>query len=113
LADANATWLRRAGTLTIFCVDFLHHLDLEVALGNELLQPRVLRLELLQAAHVIRLQRPEALAPRVKRLLADAVLLGDGCLRITIRFPQDRHHLLVRKSALAHVGLRFGGQSLK
>jgi enolase len=33
--------------------------------------------------------------------------------RFAIRFPQDRHHLLVRKPALAHVCLRIGGQSLK
>src|SRR6266480_4551358 len=29
----------------VFCGDFLHHLDLEITLGHQLLQPSVLRLE--------------------------------------------------------------------
>jgi hypothetical protein len=29
-------------TLTSFLRDFLHHLDLELSLGNQLLQPRIL-----------------------------------------------------------------------
>jgi hypothetical protein len=32
-----------------FCGDFLHGLDLEITLGNQLLQPRILGLELLQS----------------------------------------------------------------
>jgi hypothetical protein len=47
LRTAYVTCSGRAGTLTIFCGDFLHHFDLEVALGHEFLQARVLLLELL------------------------------------------------------------------
>jgi hypothetical protein len=39
-----------------FCDDFLHGLDLEITLGNQLLQPRILGLELLQAPDVVRLK---------------------------------------------------------
>jgi hypothetical protein len=38
--------------------------------GKQLLETRILRLELLQALHVVRLHRAEALAPAVDRLLA-------------------------------------------
>ena len=71
-----ATCRRRAGTLTSFCRDFLHHLDFEIALGHQLLQPRILRFELPQALDVVRLKTSETLAPSVDRLLADAVPLG-------------------------------------
>src|SRR6266516_4089600 len=36
----------------VFCGNFLHHLDLEITLGHQLLQPRVLRLELPQAPYL-------------------------------------------------------------
>jgi hypothetical protein len=49
-----ATCWRRAGTLTIFCGDFLHHLDLDIALCYQFFQPRILRLELPQVASSIR-----------------------------------------------------------
>src|SRR5262249_41523702 len=48
---AYATAKRRAGTLTIVCGNLLHHLDLQVALGNQRLQPRVLGLECLGKRH--------------------------------------------------------------
>src|SRR5262249_20718699 len=51
----------------VFCGDFLHDLDLEITLGNELLQPRILGLELLQAPDVVRLKATETLAPGVDR----------------------------------------------
>src|SRR5215469_1875584 len=38
-----------------FCCDFLYDLDLEIALGNQLLQPSILGLKLPQTPHVIRL----------------------------------------------------------
>ena len=47
----------------IFCRDFLHHLDLEVAFDDQLLQPRILRFELLEPPHVVRLEAAEPLAP--------------------------------------------------
>src|SRR4051812_37453479 len=44
----------------------------------------------------------EALAPRVDRLLAHPVPLGNSCRRLSIRLAQDRHHLLVREPRFAH-----------
>lgn len=37
----------------LFCGDFLHHLDLEIALRQQFLQPRILGLKLLQALNCI------------------------------------------------------------
>jgi hypothetical protein len=51
-----ATCSRRTGTLTIFYGNLLHHLDLEIALRHQLLQPRVLLFKLLQPPHVVRLE---------------------------------------------------------
>jgi hypothetical protein len=52
---------------SFFCIDVLHHLDLQIALGHQLLQPRILCLELLQAANIVGLERPKPLAPRIDR----------------------------------------------
>ena len=35
--------------LPLYCSDLLHHLNLQIALRHQLLQPRILLLELLQA----------------------------------------------------------------
>src|SRR5512139_746001 len=96
----------------VFCGDFLHHLDLEVTLGHQLLQPRILDLKLLQAAHVVRLKPAETLAPDVDRLLAGPVPLGNRRYRFAIRLAEDRHHLVFRKTRFAHCSLRIGSQSL-
>jgi hypothetical protein len=40
--------------LTNFCGDLLYHLDLEVALRNDFLQPHVLLLECLQPSNLVR-----------------------------------------------------------
>jgi hypothetical protein len=42
------------GRSPVFCGDFHHHLDLEITLGDQLLQPRILGLELLQPPEVVR-----------------------------------------------------------
>jgi hypothetical protein len=44
--------------------------------GDQLFQQRILRLELLEPPHVVRLETTEPLTPRVDRLLADPVPLG-------------------------------------
>src|SRR6185312_10667609 len=88
--------------LPFFSVDLLHDLDLEVPLRQQLLQLAILGGERLQLLHFRRLQLPEVLAPDVDRLLADPVLLGDLGHRRTVGLTQDRHHLLVGKSALSH-----------
>jgi len=97
--------------LPVFCGDFLD-LDLEITLDNQLLQPRILGLELLQAPDVARLKAAETLAPGVDRLLADAVPLGHRRNLITIRLADDRDHLLFRETRFAHCSLRIGSQSL-
>src|SRR5689334_18101480 len=63
--------------LPFFCRDLLHHVDLEVTLGDELLELRVLLLELAQSLHVDRFQLTVPLAPAVDRRLAHAVLLRE------------------------------------
>ena len=46
LYSASFCRLRADGSATpVFCGDFLHDLDLEITLGNQLLQPRILGLE--------------------------------------------------------------------
>jgi hypothetical protein len=53
-AARHSRWLAAGEprTLTSFCGDFLHHLDLEFSLGNQLLQSRILGVELLQPPDV-------------------------------------------------------------
>src|SRR5262245_21399663 len=82
--------------------------DLEITLGNQLLQPRILGLQLLQAPDLLRLKPTETLTPRVNRLLADSVPLGDHRDRVAIRLADHRHHLLFRETRLAHCSLRSG-----
>ena len=75
----------------VFCGDFLHDLDLEITLGNELLQPRILGLELLQAPDVVRLKATETLAPGVDRPSeSGASLRGPKSLgQATSPYPSD------------------------
>jgi len=64
LYSASFCRLRADGSATpVFCGDFLHDLDLEITLGNQLLQPRILGLELLQAPDVVRLKATETPEP--------------------------------------------------
>src|SRR5262249_51650903 len=83
-------------------VDLLHHVDLEIALGNELLELGVLSFELAKAFDISRIQLPESLAPGVDGLLADFMLLGNLGDRTAIGFTQDRDHLFFAKAALLH-----------
>src|SRR5262249_47447149 len=85
-----------------FCVDLLHHLDGQVALGEQLLQSRVLLLQRAQLLHVGCFQFAVPLAPHVQRLLADPVLLGDLRDRRLIRLAQDLDHLVLGESCLPH-----------
>jgi hypothetical protein len=74
--------------LPFFCGDFLHQLDFEVPLGEQLLQPGVLLLQLSELLHIIGGHAAETLSPRVDRLLADAVALSDLGYRITVRLAR-------------------------
>jgi hypothetical protein len=59
----------------LFCGDLLYHVDVQIALGQHLLQPRVLGPQLALSSDLIHGHLLETLAPRLERLLADAVLL--------------------------------------
>src|SRR5262249_38931676 len=85
-----------------FSVDLLHDIDLEIALGNELLELGVLGFELAKALNVGRIQLPESLAPGVDGLLADLVLLRNLGHWTAISFPQNRDHLFFGETALLH-----------
>src|SRR5690606_19536079 len=74
----------------------------EITVHHQLLQPRVLRFQLLQPAHLIGRQGAELLAPVVDRLLANLVSLRNNAGWLPIRFSQDRHHLFVRTTGLPH-----------
>jgi hypothetical protein len=74
----------------------------EIPLGQQLLQPCVLGLDLSQTLHIHRLELAESLAPGVDRHIADPVLLGDLGHRGLIGLTQDLYHLLFRKSGLFH-----------
>ena len=88
--------------LPFFCADFLHHLELEITLGDELFEPCVLLIKLSKPSYIEFLELPEPLAPEVYRLLRDAVLLRGLRDRPRIGFPQDPNHLLFRKPCLLH-----------
>jgi hypothetical protein len=60
-----------------FSRDLLEDVDLEIAVSDHLLQPAVLLLQSAQALHIGGFEGPVPLPPRVDRLIADAVLLGD------------------------------------
>ena len=78
-----------------FCVDLLQlNLEVEVALADELLEPRVLPFELPQAARRLTASLLSACAI-VHRLLGNAVLLGNHANRRVVKLPQDRHDLIV------------------
>jgi hypothetical protein len=73
---------RRPCGLTIFSVDFLHHLDLKVALSQQLLELGILRRQGLESLHIDRLQLPEILPPGVDRLFADLVFLAAAATEV-------------------------------
>src|SRR5450631_1830772 len=99
---AYSTSCLRPGALTIFCVDLLHHLELEVSVGNHLLEARILGLQGLQLLGVRHLHLPEPPPPHVDRLLAHSVLLGHLRDRRPVRLAQDLHHLLFAEPTLLH-----------
>src|SRR5471032_175429 len=83
-------------------VDLLEHVNGELALGQELLQPGVLAFERTQTLDVLRREFAEVLAPGVDRLLADLVLLGSLGDRRPVCLAQRRNHLFFRESTLPH-----------
>src|SRR5690606_7842791 len=90
-----------------FFRDVLHHVDLEIPLGDHLLQARVLRLELPQPTNIGDIELPVALAPAVDRLLADPMTLRDLWHRLRIGLAQDPDHLVLGETALLHGSSRL------
>src|SRR5690606_41214663 len=85
-----------------FPAALLHRVDLEVSLGHQLLQPRILLLELLQAPNICDLEVPISLAPGVDRGFAHAVLLCDLRHRGLIGLTQNPDHLIFGIPPLLH-----------
>jgi len=85
--------------MVFFCGDLLHDLDCKVPFRMFLLQPRVLLFQQAQTLHVIGGHAIKPLSPRVVRLLADFMHLGNlwatGLRSASRRMP---HHLLFGKS---------------
>lgn len=77
-----------------FCVDLLENLEVQISLGEELLQSAVLKLQCLQALDIGRFHLAEMLTPGTDGGVADFVLLGSLGHRRAICFAQDRDHLL-------------------
>ena len=76
VAQACSTCRRLAYPLTIFSVDPLHHLELQVPLGYDFLQPRVLLLNVTQMRDVGRFELAEGLSAAADRRTRDPVPLG-------------------------------------
>jgi len=65
--------LANTGRAMHFSPDLLHNIDLEIALSEQLLEFRVLRLQLAPSLHVRRLELPEALAPQTYGLITGQI----------------------------------------
>jgi hypothetical protein len=85
-----------------FCIDLLEHRDVQIALGQQLLQLRVLGFECLQTLDIAGGEFTEMLASGVNRLFAELVLLGSFGHRRAVGLAQDRHHLFLAESTLPH-----------
>jgi hypothetical protein len=99
---ASPTFSRRACALAIFFVDLLHHLEFQIAFGDEFLESRIPLFQLPKPSNVERLKLSESLAPEVYGLFGDPVLLGRLGDRPCISFPPDPNHLLFGKSCLLY-----------
>ncbi len=99
--------------LTIFCGDLPHHLDLQVQLGEQLLQTGVLLGQALDLLDFVNGHPGKPLAPAIDTLLRHVVSFGHFGHRIFIRFPQDPDDLLVAVSVLLHCSLLNGNYLLK
>jgi hypothetical protein len=96
------TSLRRSSTSGAFFDDLLHHVDLDVPLGQEAFEPGVLPLQLAGAFDVGFGNRAELPLPDEERVLAVPVLAGelfDG-LGAQLGFTQEADNLLFGETLL-------------
>jgi flavin-binding protein dodecin len=84
--------LLASGGPYIFCVDLFHHVQLEIALRQHLLEPRVLLFDLLEPLDVGGRQPTEMPSRVVDGLLADSVFLRDLSDRSFGRRGSERAH---------------------
>ena len=81
--------------------DLFHYFDFEVSLRQQLLEPGVFLLELLQALYVGNLHAPERPTRSANRLDAHAVFLGYRHDRALLSLAQHLHLLLFARSTLS------------
>ena len=99
--------------LAFYTEGTLQRLDIQVRLGQELLQLRVLRLELAQPLGLIDLQSAELRALFVERRVTEAVRAAQLLDRHPgLGFLQKPDDLLLRKSPLLHARFSFQKRTL-
>ena len=79
-----------------FCDDLLHHFKLQIPLGHQLLQPRILLLQALELDHLANFHPLEPPAPQIQRLLRYVVLARRRGHTVPSRFAQNLDDLLFR-----------------
>jgi hypothetical protein len=93
----------------LVCRDLLHHLDFEITLSQDFLQPGVLLLQLLEPPNVVAIHLAEALAPLYKVFsLTPCALRPPLCCD---QLAQHVDHLFFCKPALLHDFLLGGRPS--
>src|SRR6185437_3329948 len=96
----------------LFSQKLLHHVDLDVTLGQQTLEPPVLLLQLAQTLHVRLAHRTVLPTPHVKRRLTDPVCPRQLADRLLTRLglTQDPDDLLLGESLLHPTSdpFRFG-----
>jgi hypothetical protein len=93
----------------LFRVDFFHDIELNITLGDKLLQRRVFLLKLAKPSHIHRLKFALTFAPAVDRGFGHAVSLGDLTDRIAVGFAQYLDLLVFGESTLLHNSLALWG----
>nr|WP_288251435.1 hypothetical protein [uncultured Hydrogenophaga sp.] len=83
-------------------VDLLEDFDIQIAIGQQLIQPRVLDFQCLQAFDVSDVHPYEVPAPGVDAGIAGHVLRGGLGRAGAHCFSQERDYLLFAESALSH-----------
>jgi RHS repeat-associated protein len=99
---------------TRFCEGLLERVHLQVPLGQQPLQPRILLLQITEPLHVAGAQAPKAMAPAVIRRLGNPFLSAkDSDRSLTLLcLLQKSDNLLVSELSVSHLVLPFSRQGL-
>ncbi len=100
LACISCTASRRAVGLTLSLGDYFERLDVEVGLGEQLLQPAVFQIEILQALGIRHGHAAELVPPGVERGITETVPAAQPLYR-------DTDFDLLRKSRICSSVKRF------